>query len=253
VRAKHLSTHAFGVDLGQGGALALIIGALGVGSFLATAVGTRLHIHRPALLQAGAMVLVTALGVVSLVRFNLGTLTLLSFGTAVASQLAKLAIDATIQERIDESVRASAFAHSETVLMLAWVLGGGIGLVPFGAWWGVALVVAVLTLLTARGLQVAVALRKEKLTGVASGEVPPAPPVPEPTTRRVPGRTRRPRPRTPGDDAEPTPTKPLRVEEATTEAVATRVLPRDDTEPDAPGYHLYRPSGTPPSDEDDDD
>src|SRR5947209_617876 len=38
VRARHLSTQAFGFDLGQGGALALIIGALGVGSFLATAV-----------------------------------------------------------------------------------------------------------------------------------------------------------------------------------------------------------------------
>jgi hypothetical protein len=251
VRAKHLSTHAFGIELGQGGALALIIGALGVGSFLATAVGTRLHIHRPALLQAGAMALVTVLGVLSLVRFNLTTLLLLSLATAVASQLAKLAVDATIQERIAEPVRASAFAHSETVLMLAWVLGGGIGLVPFGAWWGVALVVAVLTLLTARGLQVAIALRKEKLSGVASGEVPPAPPVPEPTTRRLPGRTRRLRPRTGSGDPEPTPTKPLHVEVATTEAVATRVLPRDDTEPEAPGYHLYRPSGAPPADDED--
>jgi MFS family permease len=253
VRSGHLSTHAFGINFGQGGSLALIIGSLGVGSFLATAVGTRLHIHRPALLQAGSLVVVTALGIFSLIRFDLVTLTLLCLGTATASQLAKLAVDATIQERIAERVRASAFAHSETVLMLAWVLGGGLGLVPFGAWWGVFLTVSVLALLTVRGVVVAAALRKEKLSGVASGDVPPVPIEPEPTTRQLAGRTRRMRSRLEKSTEIPTATKPLRVEEATTEAVATRVLPRDDTEPDSPGYHLYRPSGAPPTDEDDDD
>jgi hypothetical protein len=47
----------------------------------------------------------------------------------------------------------------------------------------------------------------------------------------------------------------MKVEEATAEPVATRVLPRDDpddTEPESPGYHLYRPSGTPPGDDDED-
>jgi MFS family permease len=252
VRAGHLSTKAFGISFGQGGALALIIGSLGFGSFLATAVGTRLHIHRPALLQAGSLIVVTALGIASLVRFNLATLTLFCLGTAMASQLAKLAIDATIQERIAERVRASAFAHSETVLMLAWVLGGGLGLVPFGAWWGVFLTVGVLALLAIRGVAVAFALRKEKLSGAASGEVPPVPADPEPTTRRLSSRTRRLRGRAGKPADEPATTRKLRVEDATTEAVATRVLPRDEAEPDSPGFHLYRPSGTPPPDDDDD-
>ena len=56
---------------------------------------------------------------------------LLCLVTAIASGLAKLAVDASIQERIPENVRASAFAHSETLLMLAWVVGGAIGLIPF--------------------------------------------------------------------------------------------------------------------------
>src|SRR5437868_6012732 len=85
-----------------------VAGALGAGALLATAIGTRLHIHRPALLQAGGLVIVTALGVVSLVRFNLLMLAALCMATAMASGLAKLAIDATIQERIAEQRRASA-------------------------------------------------------------------------------------------------------------------------------------------------
>ena len=52
---------------------------------------------------------------------------LLCLVTAIASGLAKLAVDAVIQERMPDAVRASAFAHSETLLMLAWVAGGRSG------------------------------------------------------------------------------------------------------------------------------
>ncbi len=54
-----------------------------------------------------------------------------SLAIAIVGGLAKLAVDASIQERIAEDVRASAFAHSETLLMLAFVVGGAIGLIPF--------------------------------------------------------------------------------------------------------------------------
>src|SRR2546430_14479389 len=46
IRAGHLDTRAFHVTFGQPGALGVIAAALGVGAFLATAVGTRLHIDR---------------------------------------------------------------------------------------------------------------------------------------------------------------------------------------------------------------
>src|SRR5437868_8180166 len=62
-----------GTTVGVGGALAVVAVALGVGSFLATAVGTRLHIHRPALLQAGSLLLVALLGILALVELNLAT------------------------------------------------------------------------------------------------------------------------------------------------------------------------------------
>jgi len=261
VKSKGLPTTFFGAHLGEGGALALVTAALGLGAFLATAVGTQLHIHRPALLQAGSMLLVALLASVALLRFSLGTVTLLCLGTAMAAGLAKLAVDATIQERIAEQVRASAFAHSETVLMLAWVLGGATGLVPFHARFGVEVATIILVLATVRAIVSAVALHKEKLKGVASGEVPPVPPEPERTTKRVPARSRR-RGRAPGaktrpaEATRPAPaapaepaTKQLRPDDGA-EARATRVIPRED-EPDSPGYHLYRPSGKPSVEEDD--
>ncbi len=271
IRSKGLPTVFLGTRLGEGAALGLVAVALGVGAFLATAVGTRLHIHRPALLQAGSLFLVTLLGALVLVRFTIGTLALLCLGTAMAAGLAKLAVDATIQERIAEQVRASAFAHSETVLMLAWVLGGATGLVPFSARIGVGVATAVLILATVRAAVAAVGLRREKLTGVASGDVPPVPAEPEPTTKRLPARTRRIRTRAAKDrpPAEPTrpapaeqspspeqppspdqPTKRLPAGDATRPAT-TRVIPREDDEPESPGFHLYRPSGRPLADEDD--
>ena len=46
----------------------------------------------------------------------------------LASALGKLSLDALIQREVPEDVRSSAFARSETVLQLAWVGGGFIGI-----------------------------------------------------------------------------------------------------------------------------
>jgi MFS family permease len=146
-------------------AVVVVAGALGVGSFLATAIGTRLRIHRPALLQAIGIVLTAFVAVLAADRNSLGTVALLCLVTAIASGLAKLAVDASIQERVDEQVRASAFAHSETLLMVAWVLGGAVGLIPFGGSWGLLIAATFMTLGAVRALYSAVVLRKERLRG----------------------------------------------------------------------------------------
>jgi MFS family permease len=240
IRAGQVNTRAFHVTFGQPGALGWIAGALALGAFLATAVGTRLHIHRPALLQAGVVVVVAMVGVLTLFRFNLVMLATLCLLAAMASGLAKLAVDATIQERIPEQHRASAFAHSETILMLAWVAGGALGLVPFAGRLGIGIAVTLIGVVAVRGLVLAVTLRKEKLAGVASGEVPPVPVAAEATTKRLAQRSRRMRTR------ETRTTTVLRRDEPAepAEPATTRVLSRqDDDEPESPGYHLYRPSG----------
>jgi hypothetical protein len=194
IKEHDLPTGLLGMKLGVGAALSLFAGALGVGTFLATAVGTRLRIRRPVALQAGGLVLTGALGMLTVVRFDLLTVGLLCMSTALVAGLAKLAVDAAIQERIDEQVRASAFAHSETVLMLAWVVGGGFGLIPFHGRLGVAAAAGFTVLAAIRTVIVAGRLRRDRLHGRATSSPPPAPSATEPASQPV---TATPRPEPP--------------------------------------------------------
>jgi hypothetical protein len=63
---------------------------------------------------------------------------------ATASALAKNSLDAAIQDDLPEESRASAFGRSETVLQLAWVLGGATGVLLPPTFWLGFLVVTVL-------------------------------------------------------------------------------------------------------------
>ncbi|MBL6276679.1 MFS transporter [Micromonospora fiedleri] len=165
IKAGDLTTVLFGRDLGDKGALGLVGGALAVGTFLATALGTRLRIHRPTALQSSSMIIVAGVAVLATLYFSLLMVTLLCVVAAMMSGIAKLAVDASIQERIPERLRASSFAHSETVLMLAFVAGGGLGLVPFHGRIGIAVTAGVGVLAAARGLLMAHRLRAERLCG----------------------------------------------------------------------------------------
>ncbi|GGM33472.1 hypothetical protein GCM10011608_17460 [Micromonospora sonchi] len=165
IKAGDLTTVVFGRDLGDEGALGLVGAALAVGTFLATALGTRLRIHRPVALQASGLVIVAGVAVFAALNFSLPMVALFCVVAALMSGIAKLAVDASIQERIPERLRASSFAHSETVLMLAFVAGGGLGLVPFNGRIGIAVAAGVGVLAAARGLVMARRLRAERLCG----------------------------------------------------------------------------------------
>ncbi|NYT95208.1 MFS transporter [Salinispora sp. H7-4] len=221
IKAGDLTTVVFGRDLGDEAALGLVGGALAIGSFLATAIGTRLRIHRPAALQSSGMVIIAGVAVLATLKFSLLMVALLCLVTALTSGIAKLAVDASIQERIPERLRASSFAHSETALMLAFVAGGGLGLVPFDGRLGIAVAAGVATLATARGILVAGRLRAERLAGrpLADDEVArdESPLVESPLAEPA------------ADD--PTPTSP-----------APRPGTGGDEDPAPPGFHLYRPS-----------
>jgi hypothetical protein len=55
----------------------------------------------------------------------------------MTNALGKVSLDAIIQREVHERLRASAFARSETVLQLAWVVGGGLGIaLPPTGWLG---------------------------------------------------------------------------------------------------------------------
>ncbi|MDM4722224.1 MFS transporter [Micromonospora sp. WMMA1363] len=222
IKAGDLTTTVFGRDLGDEGALGLVGGALAVGSFLATAIGTRLRIHRPAGIQSSGMVIVAGVAVLTALKFSLPMVALLCLVAALTSGIAKLAVDASVQERIPERLRASSFAHSETVLMLAFVAGGGLGLVPFDGRLGIAVAAGVAVLSTARGIVVAGRLRGEKLIGrpLADDELTEDESAPD-----EPGHLGR-------TTEDPTPTSPAPMRGGLV----------DDDGIAPPGYHIYRPS-----------
>jgi hypothetical protein len=62
--------------------------------------------------------------------FVYGVVTVLGVALAagLAQSLGKLSLDAIVQRDVPEAVRTSAFARSETLLQLSWVIGGGIGI-----------------------------------------------------------------------------------------------------------------------------
>jgi MFS family permease len=177
IRSHELTRSLFGQTLPDTWALAVAIGALGAGSFLATAVGSRMRIRRPLALQAVGLLVVAATGVLACIWYSLGTVILVSLAIAIVGGLAKLAVDASIQERIAEDVRASAFAHSETLLMLAFVVGGAIGLIPFNGRLGIIVCTVGMVLAAIYAWLRAINLRREVLTGSASA----SPPGPQPT------------------------------------------------------------------------
>jgi hypothetical protein len=155
-------------ELSEQLAIVVVAGALGIGTLLATAVGTRLRIHRPTLLQGLGIGITAVSTIFAAASGSLAAVALLCLVGSVASGLGKLANDAVIQERIGEQVKASAFAHSETLLMVAWVVGGGIGLIPFAGRWGLIVAAAFMALGAARAIYAAFELRKERLTGEVS-------------------------------------------------------------------------------------
>ena len=241
IKAGDLDTRLLSWELGDELALGVVGAALAVGSFLATAIGTRLRINRPVLLQATGLLVVTGTGVLATLQFALPPVALLCLVTAVVSGIAKLAVDAAIQERIGERLRATAFAHSETVLMLAFVAGGALGLIPLEGWIGIAVLTGIALLTTAQTVVLAGRLRADRLRGRALTDTDPGDEPPGSAAEEV----------APASPAAPTvfpPLSPTTRVSPTTRAESAEP-PNDDTPLAPPGYHLYRPSSGVPGDE----
>jgi MFS family permease len=108
--------------------LGLVIGAAGVGSTLAIALGSVLRRIKPEVTVVAVLVADTAVAVVVALFYGLATAVLLGLTAGLAQSLGKLSLDALIQREIPERTRASTFARSETLLQLSWVIGGFIGI-----------------------------------------------------------------------------------------------------------------------------
>ncbi|MFC7529523.1 MFS transporter [Actinoplanes sp. GCM10030250] len=197
IMGGNLDTTVFGMELSRGAAVGVVGAALALGTFLSTAAGTGLTIRRPLALQSSGLVVAAGVAVLTTIFYNLVTVTLLALLTATFSGLAKLAVDASIQERVPEQQRATAFAHSETFLMLAWVAGGGMGLIPLTGQLGIGLAALLAVLAAARAAWAAARLHNERLAGRPDATIntddpdsgvraPDSPPTPQPERRPTP-------------------------------------------------------------------
>lgn len=143
---------------GQSAAVSLgLVGvSAGTGNALGTAVGAWLRSRAPEIIIVTVVAVVLGVAVTSAVFFGAVMTACLAAFAGFAQALAKLSLDATIQRDVPEAVRTSAFARSETLLQVAWVFGGAIGIaLPLNGALGLSVaagIVALGWLTTVRGL-----------------------------------------------------------------------------------------------------
>jgi MFS family permease len=138
--------------------IGIVGAAAGAGSFLGNAIGSRRQFGRSDRVILACIAAAVASAVVAAVFPGILTAALVGLVGATASAIAKVCLDAVIQRDLPEESRASAFGRSETVLQLAWVFGGALGvLLPHTTFWiGFAVVAAVVAL---AGVQTAMVSR----------------------------------------------------------------------------------------------
>jgi len=147
--------------------LGLVIGAAGLGNTVGIALGTLLRSLRPEVVVVVALVGAATAAVVAAVLYSLLVVVLLGLTAGVAQSLGKLSLDALIQERVPERTRSSAFARSETLLQLSWVVGGFLGIVlPLVPGVGLGVASAVLVVLAG---WVLTGVRREHELGLTGG------------------------------------------------------------------------------------
>ena len=105
-----------------------VIAAAGIGNSLGTLVGSLLKARKPEAVVLVVLLADAAVAICVAVFYGFPLLIALGLVAGLCSSLGKLSLDAMIQRDVPETVRTSVFARSETVLQLAWVIGGGCGI-----------------------------------------------------------------------------------------------------------------------------
>ncbi|MGW4343632.1 MFS transporter [Streptomyces sp. NPDC004690] len=150
LREHPLAGQSAAVSLGMVGV------AAGAGNALGTAVGAWLRSRAPEIIVVTVVAIALGAAVAAAALFGTVLVTCLAAVAGFGQALAKLSLDALIQRDVPEGVRTSAFARSETLLQVAWVLGGAIGIVlPLNGVLGMAVGAAIVAtgwLSTVRGL-----------------------------------------------------------------------------------------------------
>ncbi|MGH3950095.1 MAG: MFS transporter [Pseudonocardiaceae bacterium] len=160
--------------------LGVIGGAAGAGGFLGNAIGSRQYVGHPDQVIIASVAGILASTVVAALLEGVATAAIVGLVGATGSALAKISLDAVIQQDLPEESRASAFGRSETVLQLAWCFGGAIGLLLPPTYWIGFIVVSVLL---AVGLAQTILVRRGRSLVPGMGAAQPLRPRPRPPTR----------------------------------------------------------------------
>ena len=108
--------------------LGVVIGGAGAGNALGIGLGSLLKRINPEVTVVAALVAATAAASLAALLYGVLTVGLLGLVAGLAQAMAKLSLDATIQSSVPDRVQTSAFARSDTVLQMAWVIGGFVGI-----------------------------------------------------------------------------------------------------------------------------
>ncbi len=131
----------------QAAMLAVVGAAAGIGNFGGNATGARLTLGRPSLVVLGCTGACAAVALFAMFTGNLFGAAFAALIASAASALAKVSLDAAIQDDLPPESIASGFGRSETVLQLSWVIGGAAGvLLPIEFWKGFAVISVILVI-----------------------------------------------------------------------------------------------------------
>lgn len=108
--------------------LGMVVAAASLGTGLGSVIGNWRRLPPPQVIASGALGLAVTSALVAAVFYSLWTLVALGLVAGMSSQLAKLSLDALVQDQIPDHARARVFAWAETMLQAFWVVGGGIGI-----------------------------------------------------------------------------------------------------------------------------
>jgi len=127
--------------------LGLIGAAAAIGNFAGNFTSARMKLGHPAQVVVRCTIAVTTSALATAVTGSLLVAAIATLITSGASAIAKASLDASLQDDLPERSRASAFGRSESLLQLAWVAGGAIGVLIYTQLWvGFTAVSAVLIL-----------------------------------------------------------------------------------------------------------
>ena len=151
-------------------AFALVAGAAALGNAIGTTIGSRLRTRAPEAVIVVVLAIVTAAAIAGAFFYGAVTVVAVGFSAGLAQSLGKLSLDAIIQREVPEAVRTSAFARSETLLQLGWVVGGAIGIVlPLNGQLGLGVAALGLVVTLVLTLRFAAQHRRSRESGLQPG------------------------------------------------------------------------------------